>query len=68
MSGILGLDPGITGALALYRDGQWILLDMPVAGDAKHHEIDGPAYALGCANTRPIMRSSNSRRHGPARV
>ena len=39
---ILGMDPGLTGALALYRDGQWILLDMPIAGDAKHHEINGP--------------------------
>jgi crossover junction endodeoxyribonuclease RuvC len=42
VSGILGIDPGLTGALALYRDGQWILLDMPIAGDAKHHEINGP--------------------------
>jgi crossover junction endodeoxyribonuclease RuvC len=43
MSSILGIDPGITGALALYHDGQWILRDMPIAGDAKHHEINGPA-------------------------
>ncbi len=41
MSGILGIDPGLTGALALYRGGQWILLDMPIAGDSKHHEING---------------------------
>jgi crossover junction endodeoxyribonuclease RuvC len=39
--GILGVDPGLTGALALHRDGEWILLDMPIAGDAKHHEING---------------------------
>jgi hypothetical protein len=39
---ILGIDPGITGAFALYRDGEWILFDMPIAGDAKHHEINGP--------------------------
>lgn len=41
MSGILGVDPGLSGALALHRDGQWMLLDMPIAGDAKHHEING---------------------------
>jgi hypothetical protein len=40
--GILGIDPGLSGALALSRDGQWILLDMPIAGDAKHQEINGP--------------------------
>ncbi len=42
MSGILGIDPGLSGALALYCDGRWLLLDMPIAGDAKHHEINGP--------------------------
>jgi crossover junction endodeoxyribonuclease RuvC len=42
MNGILGIDPGLSGALALCRDGQWALLDMPIAGDAKHHEINGP--------------------------
>jgi crossover junction endodeoxyribonuclease RuvC len=42
MSGILGIDPGISGALALCRDEQWTLLDMPIAGDVKHHEINGP--------------------------
>jgi crossover junction endodeoxyribonuclease RuvC len=41
MSGILGIDPGLSGALALYN-GRWTLLDMPIAGDAKHHEINGP--------------------------
>jgi crossover junction endodeoxyribonuclease RuvC len=41
MSGILGIDPGLSGALALYN-GQWTLLDMPVVGDAKRHEINGP--------------------------
>jgi crossover junction endodeoxyribonuclease RuvC len=42
VSGILGVDPGLTGALALHRDGEWILLDMPIAGDAKRREINGP--------------------------
>ena len=43
MSGILGIDPGLSGALALWHGWQWILLDMPVAGDAKRHELNGPA-------------------------
>lgn len=42
MSGVLGVDVGLTGALALYRAGAWVLRDMPVAGDAKHHELNGP--------------------------
>jgi crossover junction endodeoxyribonuclease RuvC len=42
VSGILGVDPGITGALALHDYGLWFLLDMPVAGDAKRREINGP--------------------------
>lgn len=42
MNGILGVDVGLSGALALYRDGRWLLLDMPIAGDAKRHEINGP--------------------------
>src|SRR5262249_34921665 len=41
MSGILGIDPGLSGPLALYN-GHWTLFDMPIASDAKHHEINGP--------------------------
>jgi hypothetical protein len=42
MSGIVGIDPGLSGALALCRGSEWTLLDMPIAGDAKHNEINGP--------------------------
>jgi crossover junction endodeoxyribonuclease RuvC len=42
MSGSLGIDPGLSGALALYRDGYWTLIDMPIVGDAKRNEINGP--------------------------
>jgi hypothetical protein len=42
VTGILGIDPGLSGALALWRNGQWTLLDVPVVGDAKRHEINGP--------------------------
>jgi crossover junction endodeoxyribonuclease RuvC len=53
MSGILGVDPGLTGALAIYRDGQWVLLDMPVAGDGKHHEINGPELCRWLREQQP---------------
>src|SRR5262245_28135212 len=43
MSGILGIDPGLSGALALWREGQWILTDIPIVGDGKRHELNGPA-------------------------
>jgi crossover junction endodeoxyribonuclease RuvC len=39
---ILGIDVGLSGALALSCNGQWVLLDMPIVGNAKHHEINGP--------------------------
>jgi crossover junction endodeoxyribonuclease RuvC len=42
VSGILGIDPGLSGALALCSGDEWILLDVPVVGDAKRHEINGP--------------------------
>jgi crossover junction endodeoxyribonuclease RuvC len=42
VSGILGIDPGLSGALALWHGGQWWLLDMPIAGDAKRRELNGP--------------------------
>jgi crossover junction endodeoxyribonuclease RuvC len=38
---VLGIDVGLSGALALYRDAAWTFLDMPVVGDSKHHEING---------------------------
>jgi crossover junction endodeoxyribonuclease RuvC len=42
MQAVLGIDPGLTGAVALCRGNDWLLLDMPITGDAKHHEINGP--------------------------
>ena len=43
MSSILGIDPGLTGALQLFwRDGQWTLLDMPVVSNGKRNELNGP--------------------------
>jgi crossover junction endodeoxyribonuclease RuvC len=53
MSGVLGIDPGLTGALALSRDGQWTLLDMLIAGDAKHHEINEPELCRWLREQRP---------------
>lgn len=50
---ILGIDPGLAGALALYSDGQWILLDMPIAGDAKRRELNGPALCAWLRERAP---------------
>jgi crossover junction endodeoxyribonuclease RuvC len=50
---ILGVDPGLSGALALCCEGQWLLLDMPIAGDAKHHEINGPELCRWLREHRP---------------
>jgi crossover junction endodeoxyribonuclease RuvC len=38
----LGIDSGLSSALALCCNEQWTLLDMPIVGDAKHHELNGP--------------------------
>jgi hypothetical protein len=53
MTGILGIDPGLTGALALCRDGVWLFKDMPVVGGAKHHEINGPELCKWLREQRP---------------
>jgi crossover junction endodeoxyribonuclease RuvC len=53
MSGVLGIDPGLSGALALWRDGQWTLLDMPIVGDSKRHEINGPALCAWLREQHP---------------
>jgi crossover junction endodeoxyribonuclease RuvC len=51
--GILGIDPGISGALALLCGTEWTLLDMPITGDAKHHEINGPLLCRWLRHQRP---------------
>jgi crossover junction endodeoxyribonuclease RuvC len=51
--GILGVDPGLTGALALYRAGTWMFMDMPIVGDAKHHEINGPELCKWLREQQP---------------
>ena len=50
---ILGVDPGLSGACALWCEGQWTLLDMPVVGDAKRHEINGPALCAWLREQHP---------------
>ena len=51
--GVLGIDVGLTGALALYRAGTWILIDMPIVGDGKRHELNGPALCQWLREQRP---------------
>jgi crossover junction endodeoxyribonuclease RuvC len=50
---ILGIDPGLTGALALHADGTWLLLDMPIIGDVRHHEVNGPLLCRWLREQRP---------------
>jgi crossover junction endodeoxyribonuclease RuvC len=76
MLGILGIDPGLSGALALCRDGAWTTIDMPIAGDGKHHEINlpvlhgwlreqKPGYAfLEYASARPGQGVTSMFRYG----
>jgi hypothetical protein len=53
MTGILGADVGLGGALALYRAGTWTLMDMPVVGDGKHRELNGPQLCEWLREQRP---------------
>jgi len=39
---ILGIDNGLSGALALWCDGRWTLLDMPTVSNGKRNELNGP--------------------------
>jgi crossover junction endodeoxyribonuclease RuvC len=50
---ILGIDPGLSGAFALWCDGTWTLFDMPVVGDAKRHEVNGPTLCAWLREHRP---------------
>lgn len=50
---IVGIDVGLTGALALYRAGAWVFIDMPVVGAGKHHELNGPALCAWLREQRP---------------
>jgi crossover junction endodeoxyribonuclease RuvC len=50
---ILGIDVGLSGALALYRAGAWTLIDMPVVGAGKQHELNGPALCRWLQEHRP---------------
>ena len=44
MKTVLGIDPGLSGALAFLGDGEAVLYDMPVQNKGKGgHEIDMPA-------------------------
>jgi crossover junction endodeoxyribonuclease RuvC len=74
----LGIDPGITGACAIFNDGVWIIIDMPVAGDKRHHEINvaellrwlrehQPDHAfIEFASSRPHQGVSSTFRYGAA--
>ena len=50
---ILGVDPGLSGALALWCYGQWALLDMPTVGEGKRHELNGPGLCIWLRQYQP---------------
>jgi hypothetical protein len=51
---VLGIDVGLDGALAFYRDGCWMVCDMPTVGDGKRHrrEINCAAICARCCARR----------------
>jgi crossover junction endodeoxyribonuclease RuvC len=49
MTAILGVDPGMSGALALCRDGAWDVLDVPIVG----HEINIPVLCGWLREQKP---------------
>jgi crossover junction endodeoxyribonuclease RuvC len=54
---ILGIDVGLDGAFAFYRDGRWTLVDMPTVGDGKKQQrrvINCPAVDALLREHAPI--------------
>jgi crossover junction endodeoxyribonuclease RuvC len=45
---VLGIDVGLDGALAFYRDGCWSVVDMPTVGDGKKRQRREINYAAVC--------------------
>jgi hypothetical protein len=48
---VLGIDVGLDGALAFYRDGCWMVCDMPTVGDGKRHRRE-----INCAAICALLR------------
>jgi hypothetical protein len=54
-AGVLGIDPGFGGALALYRGpGDWVVIDVPTMGKGKQRELDGATFAAWLREHRPV--------------
>jgi hypothetical protein len=54
-AGVLGINPGFGGALALYRGpGDWIVIDAPTIGTGKQRELDGATFAAWLREHRPV--------------
>ena len=54
-AGVLGIDPGFGGALALYRGpGDWVVIDVPTMGTGKQRELDGATLAAWLREHRPV--------------
>ena len=54
-SGVLGIEPGFGGALALYRGpGDWAIIDAPTTGKGKQRELDAATLAAWLREHRPV--------------
>jgi pimeloyl-ACP methyl ester carboxylesterase len=54
-AGVLGIDPGFGGALALYRGPRdWVVIDVPTMGTGKQRELDGATLAAWLREHRPV--------------
>jgi hypothetical protein len=54
-SGVLGIEPGFGGALALYRGpGDWAVIDAPTTGTGKQRELDAATFAAWLREHRPV--------------
>jgi len=54
-AGVLGIEAGFGGALALYRGpGDWVVIDAPTMGTGKQREFDGAPFAAWLREHRPV--------------
>jgi crossover junction endodeoxyribonuclease RuvC len=55
---VLGIDVGLDGALAFYRNGCWMVCDMPTAADGKRHRGE-----INCAAICALLREQAPIKH-----
>jgi hypothetical protein len=55
---VLGMDVGLDGALAFYRNGCWMVCDVPTAADGKRHRGE-----INCAAICALLREQAPIKH-----